>query len=90
MPAPVEYPNQSNSQVTLQDIGNHTFLLTLHFNVFNFESIKGVSDILDFLDTIKGPIALITTNSHKKIYSAGMDLKVFQSNNLPLIKDLLK
>lgn len=65
--------------------------MTLNFKAFSFESIAAINQALDQLDRIEeGPMALITTGGNKKIYSAGMDLKIFQKRDNKLTIRLLK
>lgn len=78
------------SLITLEDLGDHTFLMTMNFKVFNFESIAAVNHTMDKLDAINGPIALITTGGSKKIYSAGMDFVLFSTGDVPMVGELLK
>jgi enoyl-CoA hydratase/carnithine racemase len=48
--------------------------------IFNVPFVRELNAALDELEKIEGQLALITTSAHKKIYSAGLDFKVFDKH----------
>lgn len=55
-------------------------LLKVKSIVFNTKFVRELNAVLDELEKIEGQLALITTSVHKKIYSAGLDFKVFDAH----------
>ena len=55
-------------------------VLTLHAHTITIPLVRAINDILDELEKTTGPLCLITTSSHKKIYCAGLNFKVFDQH----------
>jgi Delta3-Delta2-enoyl-CoA isomerase len=75
-----EWPDRLNNEflelksfATSQTI----WLMTFKFRTFTLKGIEAINRALDYLDTVKGEIGLITTSSDSKIYSAGIDFTQF-------------
>lgn len=60
---------------------NTIALLTFYSLTFTSDLIRETNQILDQLEETKGPMCLITTNAHKKIYSAGFHFNVFKQHS---------
>ena len=48
--------------------------------IFNTPFVRELNAALDEIEKIEGQLALITTSTHKKIYNAGLDFKVFDQH----------
>jgi enoyl-CoA hydratase/carnithine racemase len=57
---------------------NQIAVLTLKAHTFSKELVREIVSILDQLETGEGPMCLITTCSHPKIYSAGINFTTFE------------
>jgi enoyl-CoA hydratase/carnithine racemase len=55
-------------------------IMKLKSIIFNTKFVRELNAALDELEKIEGQLALITTSTHKKIYSAGLDFKVFDAH----------
>lgn len=51
-----------------------------HFKTWNYDSVEAINLILDQLEETEGPIGLITSSDHPKIYSAGLHFEMFVGN----------
>jgi enoyl-CoA hydratase/carnithine racemase len=68
--------------ITLEFInGKEVALLTLKAHTFSVELIREIVTVLDELEATEGPLCLVTTCSHPKIYSAGINFKTFDSHH---------
>lgn len=59
---------------------NTIAILTLKVHTFTIPLVREIHEVLDKLEATTGPLALITTSSNPKIYSAGLNFKVFDQH----------
>jgi enoyl-CoA hydratase/carnithine racemase len=59
---------------------NTIAILTLNVYTFTIPLVREIHEALDKLEATTGPLCLITTSSNKKIYSAGLNFKVFDQH----------
>lgn len=52
-------------------------LLTLHQHTITIPLVRAIHQVLDQLEATSGPLCLITTCSHPRIFCAGLNFKVF-------------
>ena len=64
----------------LEKKSNGIVIMRLKQIIFNQKFVRELNAALDELEKIEGQLALITTSTHKKIYSAGLDFKVFDAH----------
>ena len=62
---------------TLTKHPGDVYVLTMHFKSFSVDAVYEMHERMDQLEKIKGKLALITVSDHRKLYSGGLDFKVF-------------
>lgn len=66
---------------TLTFLADETIaVITLNAHTFTIPLVRLLNEFLDKLEATTGPMALITTSSHPKIWSAGLNFKVFDQH----------
>ena len=60
---------------------NTIALMTFNVHTITIPLVRAINEKLDELEKTTGPLCLITTSRHKKIYSAGLDFKVFDQHS---------
>ena len=70
--------------VKLEKLEDGIYLLTLLDKTFETEMIRGIHDKLTELDELcpEGPLCLITTSNHPKIFSAGLNSSFFLNEHV--------
>jgi enoyl-CoA hydratase/carnithine racemase len=59
---------------------NGVVIMRLKQFVFDTKLIREISAALEELESMEGNLALITTSTHHKIYSAGIDFTMFDQH----------
>jgi len=70
---------------TLDKVNEEVYLLNIKQKVFSIPFSRALHFYLDELEKTDGPLCLVTTADHPKIFSAGFDFKVFVGHKQDVI-----
>ena len=77
-------PEELQKLTTLEKKEGNIYVLTLHFKTFSPKAVHALHMRVDELEAIEGPMALITTCDHPKMYSAGLNFGVFAQQKMEI------